>query len=639
MGSPSPDDSSQKAIEGDLVETGERLLAIPSSTIELLKLLEKSASLLAKVWQQPPVSTCFSLLPTMKALVTDEVLRHKDVDVHVAVASCFNELTRITCPDPPYDDDVMMDFFRLFMVAFRQLSSCESDGQNYSRALLILETMAKVRSFLMLLDIDSDGLIVEMFQLFLTIVKSNHQSDVLKHMEMIMSTVIEESDEISCELLRPLLASVKMENKNSSPVSWELGKKVFENCATKLPSYLRAAVKEMSLVLADYAVIVTSICHFISHNNPNGKNTVSNKVTPTVGDKLFQLNGVSEPVHYHRDPQTNDGKTKSNNENSLETLKGCESGALRRRRGRKANSVIRPEEGYQHVLMIGSKYSDELSSDDYNEENDDLALVSVNSSKKKTQSCNEINLSERHQLKKERTINHPGDLKVSSTVKRKTGKRAIDDLSNVRVKKGKGILGEYEDEKQETRKTQKCVGIDGVSKKSKRPRVDYGEELVSLRIQVWWPMDEIFYSGTVTAFDREAKKHTILYDDDETEILNLRKEKWKLCADKHSPQPFQKEEADHQSHPQQSVKILKKTTNRRTVSPKQPRADSSPKRSKGEECGGVVKCLENSQQDFLSFNDESFTKALETSKADGDSHQESEMLLEIMKNGPEEDVQ
>lgn len=42
--------------------------------------------------------------------------------------------------------------------------------------------------------------------------RSNHPSDVFKHMETIMTLVIEESDEIF-ELLRPLLASVKMKNK------------------------------------------------------------------------------------------------------------------------------------------------------------------------------------------------------------------------------------------------------------------------------------------------------------------------------------------------------------------------------------------------------------------------------------------
>lgn len=30
-----------------------------------------------------------------------------------------------------------------------------------------------------------------------------------------------------------------------------------------------------------------------------------------------------------------------------------------------------------------------------------------------------------------------------------------------------------------------------IQKKSRRPRFDFGEELVNLRIQVWWPMDEM----------------------------------------------------------------------------------------------------------------------------------------------------
>ncbi|KAK6147871.1 hypothetical protein DH2020_018783 [Rehmannia glutinosa] len=635
MDSPSLDDSSQKAIEGDLVDTGERLLALPSSTDELLILFEKAESLLAKVWQRPPVSTCFSLLPAMKALITNEILCHDDVNVQVAVASCFNELTRITCPDPPYDDDVMKVFFRLFMTAFRQLS-CES-GQNYTRALQIIETMAKVRSFLMLLDIDTDGLIVEMFQLFLNNI--NHPSDVFKYMEMIMTLVIEESDEISFELLKPLLTSVKMENKNTSPTSWELGKKVFENCATKLRSYLREAVKEMNLVMADYAVIVTCICHFISDDASSGKNMccrlvalhghrllspspssgirvnpvvtimlevrcmyMSNegwcqKASPNVGDGTSQLDGCSK-----------DNGTKVNDENSSETLKGCQpiaqsgtdSGALRMRRGRKPNSVIRPEEGYEHVWTRGGKHSGEASSDGYNEEKADSTLVkelgnASNSSKKKYYSINEGNLPKR-----------------SDNATKKTGQRAIAESSNIRVQKEKGILsdtspeGEYEllPQEQQGRKeiiSQKHVHKDDVDRmeefhmskpekvnyprkdkemKSGRSRVYYGDKLVNLRIQVWWPMDEVFYAGTVTAFDPETKKHTvlrrflfifslflyfplagylschlnILYDDNETEILNLRKETWELCADEQLPQ----DDGENHAGKEESEKLLEK---------------------------------------------------------------------------------
>ncbi|CAA0816423.1 Tudor/PWWP/MBT superfamily protein [Striga hermonthica] len=652
MGSASLDESSQKAIEGDLVETGEKLLATPSSTNELLVLLEKAESLLAKVWQRPPVSTCYALLPAMKALITDDILRHNDLKVQVVVASCFNELTRITCPDPPYGDDVMMGIFQLFMIAFGQLS-CKP-GQNYSRAVQIVETMAKVRSFLMLLDIDTNGnFVVEMFHLFLSNIRSNHLSDIFKYMEMIMTSVIQESDEISSELLRPLLASVKTENKNSSPISWELGKKVFENCATKLPSYLREAVKEMNLDLADYAVIVSSICHFMSHDSSNGKNMVSSKASRTVGDHESQLDGLSEDEDKFCDAEANDDhETKPNDENSLGTPKdrqllaqsGPDSGSLRSRRGRKPNTVVRPEEGDKHVWSRGGNYSDE-SFDDYYDGKDDSDLVPEkgnasifsNSSRKKNNDCvHEVSLSERGQLKKERTINQPNNSKLSSTVKKKSlqtiekDNKTIGESSNVKAKLGKKVLGntrvggEHEllpHEKKEKKKfSQKNAHKNG-GKKSRRPQVADGEELVNRRIQVWWPMDETFYPGTVTAFDPDTKKHTILYDDNETEILNLRKETWGLCSGERPALPSQMEEADLQSPVQQSVKILKKATKRRAVLSSKPQhAVPMPKRLKGGN-PNAINHIENSESNNALLNDESDNEASFGPKDGGYGHQ------------------
>lgn len=39
-----------------------------------------------------------------------ELLNHLDVDVRVVVASCISEITRITAPDAPYDDEQMKVF-------------------------------------------------------------------------------------------------------------------------------------------------------------------------------------------------------------------------------------------------------------------------------------------------------------------------------------------------------------------------------------------------------------------------------------------------------------------------------------------------------------------------------------------------
>ncbi|PKA50848.1 hypothetical protein AXF42_Ash007503 [Apostasia shenzhenica] len=48
-----------------------------------------------------------ALRPTLSALVTKDLLYHIDTDVKVAVAACISEITRITAPDAPYDDELM----------------------------------------------------------------------------------------------------------------------------------------------------------------------------------------------------------------------------------------------------------------------------------------------------------------------------------------------------------------------------------------------------------------------------------------------------------------------------------------------------------------------------------------------------
>lgn len=55
--------------------------------------------------------------------------------------------------------------------------------------------------------------------------------------------------------------------QDASPISWELGKKVFENCAAKLQSCLRGAVKTMNLEFDDFAEIVACICHDTFHES------------------------------------------------------------------------------------------------------------------------------------------------------------------------------------------------------------------------------------------------------------------------------------------------------------------------------------------------------------------------------------
>ncbi|KAL7152595.1 hypothetical protein ABFS83_04G108100 [Erythranthe nasuta] len=416
-----------REIEDELIVAGMNLLRLRSSHSidELLVRLLRVERVLTRVEQKPPAFIEKALHPAMSALIKDELLKHPHVNIQFIVASCLNQVTRITAPLQSYPDNQMKDIFRLFMVVLRQLSRLT--GDDYHRAVNILAAMARIRTCLVMMDLDIDPIIIDLFRVFFDTIRPNHPFTVFKYMEAIMILVIEQSVEVSVELLKPLLDSVRMDNKNTSPVSWELGKIIIEKCSTKLQPYIREAVKKMKLEINDYAEIVVSLCD---------ENMVAEELATAAaalcGDEISKLDGSFEVERVGPTlPQGGNGnKNISNDENSLHT-------ATKRRR-RRPNSLMRPEEGYVHIWTTKDR---------------------------------------------DRKTNHEsGDV--------------------VAHKMSRGANG------------------------------DYGDEMVNVRIKVWWPIDKTFYTGTVEAFDPSTKKHTIKYDDDEEEILNLREERWELFHEK-----------------------------------------------------------------------------------------------------------
>lgn len=250
--------SSSKVSHEELKNAGERLLMPPASTTELLSLLDEVEHLLSRVDQAPSIPTLEALFPIRKALITQDLLRHSEIDVKVSVASCINEITRVTAPNAPYEDEQMKEIFELTVMALEKLSL--HSGRCYTKAVSILHNIAAVRSSLVMLDLEFDELIVEMFQLFFNTIKSNHPHSVFSDMEDIMKLVIEETEEIPLELIIPLLNSVKKENQTVSPLSWKLGQNILTQCAAQLEPYLPPAVKFMGIDLSDFAEIVFSIC-------------------------------------------------------------------------------------------------------------------------------------------------------------------------------------------------------------------------------------------------------------------------------------------------------------------------------------------------------------------------------------------
>ncbi|KAI5403849.1 hypothetical protein KIW84_051121 [Lathyrus oleraceus] len=247
-----------RELQNHLFDVGNRLADPPASVDQLISLLSRADSCLARVEQSPKHSMRVALNPTLNALVEHRLLRHPDTDVQVALASCITEITRITAPDAPYDDDQMKEIFQLVVSSFEKLHDISS--RSYVKRRAILETVAKVRSCVVMLDLECDGLILEMFQHFLKAIREHHPENVFSSMETIMTLVLEESEEISFDLLSPLLDSIKKDNEEVSPIARKLGERVLENCATKIKPYLVQAVRILGISVDDYSKVLASIC-------------------------------------------------------------------------------------------------------------------------------------------------------------------------------------------------------------------------------------------------------------------------------------------------------------------------------------------------------------------------------------------
>ena len=74
-------------------------------------------------------------------------------------------------------------------------------------------------------------------------IRSNHPPAIISAMETIMSLVINESENISFDLLSSLFAIVRKANQNVSPISWTLGEQIITRINAQLEKIMTPTQK------------------------------------------------------------------------------------------------------------------------------------------------------------------------------------------------------------------------------------------------------------------------------------------------------------------------------------------------------------------------------------------------------------
>ncbi|CAN4127000.1 unnamed protein product [Withania somnifera] len=228
-----------------LKELGSKLDNPPTSKDSLIKLLKQGSAFLSELEQSPPKAMLEAMQPLQAAIVKPELLKHQDREVKLLVATCICEITRITAPEVPYSDDVLKDIFHLTVSTFSGLGDINSPS--FGRRVVILETLARYRSCVVMLDLECDDLINEMFRTFVNVVRDEHHDNILTSMRTIMVVLIEESEDIREDLLLIILSVLGRHKKDVSIAGRGLAMKVIEQCSGKLePSIKQFLVSSMS---------------------------------------------------------------------------------------------------------------------------------------------------------------------------------------------------------------------------------------------------------------------------------------------------------------------------------------------------------------------------------------------------------
>ncbi|PPD75604.1 hypothetical protein GOBAR_DD27469 [Gossypium barbadense] len=153
----------------------------------------------------------------------------------------------------------ILDIFNLIVGTFNGLS--DTDGPSFRRIVEILDTLVKYRSCVVMLDLECDDLVNEMFSTFFSVVRDDHPESVLSAMQTIMIVVLEESEDVRDDLLLVILSTLGV-----TQAAKRLAMNVIEQCSEKLEAgellvdLLDTRLRAVRLVGSLFALPGANIC-------------------------------------------------------------------------------------------------------------------------------------------------------------------------------------------------------------------------------------------------------------------------------------------------------------------------------------------------------------------------------------------
>ncbi|KAG4163583.1 hypothetical protein ERO13_D01G180700v2 [Gossypium hirsutum] len=244
------EESTLQLISGIGAKLGQ--LARPNKDV-LVKSLRQVVSALSQIEQPSVVEVAAkaqvlrkleaATKPLRNSIVKHGLPNHTDKDVRLLGAICVSEFFRILAPQPPFADKHLRDIFKLIISIFSELA--DTTSAFFSRRVKILETVARCKCCVIMLDIGCDDLILEMFKTFFSVVRDHHQQSLINDVLSIMTHILNE--EVSHQLMDVILGNLIQESKDATSAASQLAASVIQSCAEKLQPFVCGFLTSCSL--------------------------------------------------------------------------------------------------------------------------------------------------------------------------------------------------------------------------------------------------------------------------------------------------------------------------------------------------------------------------------------------------------
>ncbi|XP_057821645.2 sister chromatid cohesion protein PDS5 homolog C-like [Cryptomeria japonica] len=204
---------------------GENLGHLSLSKDDLLSSLEELAKCLQEVKQSPSHLIQNAIALTVNSLGEHRLLRRPKNEVRLVVSNCLSEIIRITVPEIPYKDDIMKEVLQLIVESLHGLH--DDKDPTFNRRTKNLDIMARTRSFVLMLDLHYDELILQMFQCLIAEIRKRHPNKLKTDMFDILSMILDENDTV-CKQLRYNLLDIWRTKLHVSATAYDFARSFIE---------------------------------------------------------------------------------------------------------------------------------------------------------------------------------------------------------------------------------------------------------------------------------------------------------------------------------------------------------------------------------------------------------------------------